>query len=329
MLLFDGGYEKAIKRVVKEAKEVDVAVAFWGSGGEAIFQGWSGKKLRIICNLAQGGTNPKAIRALLKLPNVEVLQQDDLHAKLVLTDTTLIVGSANVSSNGLGLEGAEQAAWREAGLLSENSAERTAAKRWFGSQWVAARPIEEGDLLNAEAAWKLRRKMRPKLELDPKLSMLEQSANLWVDRPIYFAVYREGLSDPAELELEREQELRLHAELDMYEGWGEGELPAEPNAVIIPVYWGAKGKVELDRAQQPLFSGRVKTPDGIQRLDFTRYIEDVSALGFLFDSKERKRLAVLMSAWLKKSVDLTEGGVCCPVHEFLLWLEKNHGKLSV
>lgn len=329
MLLFDSGYEKAIRRVVKEATVVDVAVAFWGSGGEAIFQGWSGKKLRIICNLAQGGTNPEAIRALLKLPNVEVLQQDDLHAKLVLTDTTLIVGSANVSSNGLGLEGAEQAAWREAGLLSESSAERTAAKRWFGSQWGAARSIEEADLLNAEAAWKSRREMRPKLALDTKLSLLEQPANLWVDRPIHFAVYRKGLSDSARLELEREQEYFPHAKLDVYEGWDKGELPTESYAVIIPVYWGAKGKVELGRAQQPLFTGRVKTPDGIQRLDFIRYIEDVAALDFLFDSKERKRLAVSVSAWLKKSIDITDGGKRYPVHDFLLWLETNGGKPSV
>lgn len=328
MLLFDGGYEKAIRRVVMEATVIDVAVAFWGRGGETIFQGWSGKKLRIICNLAQGATNPKTIRALLDLPNVEVLQQDDLHAKLVLTDTTLIVGSANVSSNGLGLEGAEQAAWREVGLLSESSAERTAARCWFGNQWVAARPVEEADLLKAETAWKFRRKMRPKLALDTKLSLLEQPANLWADRPIYFAVYRDGLSDPAELELEREQELLPHAELDMYEGWDEGELPTEPESVIIPVYWGAKGKVELDRAQQPLFTRRANTPDGVQRLDFTRYIEDVSALDFLFDSKERQRLAVSVSAWLKQSIDLADGGKCCPVHDFLLWLETGDGKSS-
>lgn len=328
MLLFDGGYEKAIKRAVREAEVIDVAVAFWGSGGETIFQRWSGRRLRIICNLAQGGTNPKAIRALLELPNVEVLQQDDLHAKLILTDKSLIVGSANVSSNGLGLEGAEQAAWRELGMLSESSSERSTAKRWFAIQWAAARTIKELDLKKAEAAWKARRKMRPKMAFDTKTGLLEQPENLWEDRAVHFAVYREGLSDAAELELAHEQTCFPHAELDLYEGWEEEELPTESNAVIIPVYWGTKGKVEVHPAQQPVpgLNRKVETADGLQRLDFTRCIEDESTLDFLFDSKERKRLVAPVSAWLKASIDLTDGGVCRPVQDFLLWLKVNGEK---
>lgn len=330
MLLFDSGYEKAIRRAVKEAEVIDVAVAFWGSGGEAIFKRWDGRKLRIICNLALGGTNPKAIRALLELPNVEVLQQDDLHAKLILTDKSLIVGSANVSSNGLGLEGAEQATWRELGILSESSSERSSAKRWFASQWAAARTINELDLKKAEAAWKARRRTRPKPALDTKKSLLEQPATLWEDRPVHFAVYRDGLSDAAEVKLAQEQEYFPHAELDLYEGWDDGELPTESNAVIIPVYWGRRGKIKLDRAQQPVASlnGKIESSDGIQRLDFTRYIDDESALDFLFDTKERNRLVAPLSAWLKESVDLTEGGACQPLHDFLLWLETNSEKAA-
>lgn len=323
--MFDGEYEMAIRRAVKEAEVIDVAVAFWGSGGETIFEHWSGRRLRIICNLAQGGTNPKAIRALLELPNVEVLQQDDLHAKLILTDKSLIVGSANVSSNGLGLEGVEQAKWREAGVLSTSSIELATAGRWFASQWAAARTIKKLDIEKAEAAWKARRRMRPKLALDTKASLLEQPANLWADRPVHFAVYREGLSRAAEKKLAQEQECFPHAELDLYEGWDEGELPTDSNAVIIPVYWGKRGKIELDQAQHPVASlnGKVESPDGIQRLDFTRYIEDESALDFLFDPKERKRLVAPLSAWLKESVDITEGCACRPLHDFLLWLETN------
>lgn len=330
MLLFDKGYKDAIVRAAEEAETIDVAVAFWGIGGESVFESWTGKRLRIVCNLALGGTNPKVVRELRGLPNAEIRQLDNLHAKLVLTDRTLITGSANISSNGLGLEGSEQAAWREVGMLSVNSDERSAAKRWFASQWKSARSINDDDLLKAEAAWKSRRKDRPKLSPGGKANLLDQPISFWADRLIYLAVYRNGLSDTAEFELEREQTKISHAKLDLYEGWDEGTLPDDPTAVIIPVYWGAKGKVEVSRAQRPIpqLNGILAAKDGGQRLNFTGYVMDASTLDFVFDLEARKQLASALSPWLNETIELNGGGVCHNVYEFLLWKQERSEKMS-
>lgn len=129
-----------------------IAVAFWGEGAQLLLN--PNKRYKIICNLAAGGTNPKVIREMIALQNVEVMHMPDLHAKVVVCKQKAIVGSSNFSSAGLGLRGTNGASWIEAASLIESSD----ARQWFNLNWISALSIDEEILLSAEISWNNRTK---------------------------------------------------------------------------------------------------------------------------------------------------------------------------
>jgi hypothetical protein len=136
------------------------AVAFWGKGANKQLPQDGKGNFKIICNLASGGTNPFEIE---KFARNNIRQCDTLHAKVYISDATAIVASSNVSTNGLGLEGVEQAKWIEAGIITRDVSELS---DWFDRLWEhQARSIEPADLKRAKKAWKLRQRGRPTLSL--------------------------------------------------------------------------------------------------------------------------------------------------------------------
>lgn len=151
----------AIKKLMF-GKKIRCAVAFWGTGSETLFSTACNNDIRIVCNLRMGGTNPFSLDGFLP-PRFTVRQHDTLHAKVYISETAAIVASANASTNGLGFEGREQAAWHEAGLFTEDRKMVDEIGGWFESIWCASRPIEEDDIKNAKAAWKSRQASKPSL----------------------------------------------------------------------------------------------------------------------------------------------------------------------
>ncbi len=146
----------AIQKILAEP-EGRFAVAFWGDGAaEKLHQRGQGD-FQVICNLVSGATNPSEIR---KLKRQNVRQCDTLHAKVYIGSKSLVVSSANVSTNGLGLEGVEQARWIEVGTRSDDN---NSASKWFEEQWNNGRKITDGDLNKAEEAWNRRKNFRPTL----------------------------------------------------------------------------------------------------------------------------------------------------------------------
>lgn len=133
-----------------EAEPLRIAVAFWGNGAERIVA--SERRYQIICNLLSGGTNPEVIRALRVMPNVEIRHLAELHAKVILTSTLAIVGSANFSADGLGIGNIARAGWLEAAAVIE----ATAVERWFEAHWQAASEVSDEELGLAAAAWENR-----------------------------------------------------------------------------------------------------------------------------------------------------------------------------
>lgn len=145
-------YLDFIESAISTAKQIDIAVAFWGNGSETLLSKSNAKK-RIICNLGTGGTNPKAIKTIKTQPYAEVKTNIKLHAKIILTDSVLIVGSANFSTNGLHLEGEELLGWNEAAIATDDPETISSAKAWFQAQWDESHDISSQDLSNAEALW--------------------------------------------------------------------------------------------------------------------------------------------------------------------------------
>lgn len=332
MLIHGKQYLKTLRERIGEARTASIAVAFWGRGAEFVFEEWRGDKLRVICNLVLGGTNPLAVKAMMKIPNVELRHCGELHAKVVLTDSVLIVGSANISSNGLGLEKEEAAKFHEVGVLSNDAAMRLEAQRWFDALWASADVISKNDLSVAEAAWKRRRQNRPLLPGGRPGALLEQPPDRLRDRAIFIVVYRSGLSQTAEKALRVEQTRAQgmssefqHDKLDLYEGWDAGTLPLGREDILIPIYWGARGKITVDKPQRPLpeLKSKYKDEDGVNVcLDFSIQLDDDRVLGYTFKPKDRKYLESGIRPWLESLGIEPDDGRAVPLYDYLKWRER-------
>jgi hypothetical protein len=146
---------KAIGQILGE-NGCRCAVAFWGTGARELLSP-ENHAARLVCNLKSGGTNPHEIE---RFPRNIVKQHETLHAKVYIGQSRAIVCSANVSANGLGREGGEQAHWSEAGILTDDTA---AIAEWFDAIWKASRDISPEDIKNAKALWHIAQRNRPSL----------------------------------------------------------------------------------------------------------------------------------------------------------------------
>lgn len=147
----------ALAKAIPLSEDIGLAVAFWGHGAGRRLGLPPGVKARILCNLAMGGTNPKAIKEIRRLaPEAELRQLDTLHSKIGFAGMGLsFVGSSNMSTNGMGLEGGEIEGLNETNVLF--SGVDDALLQDFERLWALGRPISEADLKAAKVHWKARR----------------------------------------------------------------------------------------------------------------------------------------------------------------------------
>ena len=117
-------------------------------------------RIRIVCNLTSGGTNPRVIEKLLS-KGFGVKHSSILHSKVYWTNRGVVVGSANASANGLSLESAEQDGWLEAAIHSNRPADIEAVGNYVDEIWNASDEVTEQDLENAKKKWKNRRPFPP------------------------------------------------------------------------------------------------------------------------------------------------------------------------
>lgn len=144
------------ERILKITRtgDVDCAVAFWGRGSEKIFENNLNGKIRIVCNLSMGGTNPEIISKFIQSDNIEVKQLDNLHAKVYVGEREAIVSSSNASINGLGLEG-DDIGWIEAGSVISTSS----GQAFFDKIWKKSRSIGDEDIKAALQKFKNRQSL--------------------------------------------------------------------------------------------------------------------------------------------------------------------------
>lgn len=156
--LYGEALDQKIAEILKQGN-ARAAVAFWGSGVSGLLPESEGGDQKIICNLMSGGTNPYEIELLRDRIGYEsIAQVNDLHAKAYIGETQAVITSANASANGLGLEGPEQARWREAGVVISDL---SAVVNWFEELWDKAQPIEDTDLAKAKKLWAKRQQQKP------------------------------------------------------------------------------------------------------------------------------------------------------------------------
>ncbi|MBB2158392.1 hypothetical protein HLH33_19210 [Gluconacetobacter diazotrophicus] len=134
----------AIKHVLA-GTDVRCAVAFWGIGAESLLNKSGEARPRIICDVTLGGTSPNALRALGAPKNEDLRHIPSLHAKVYISDRGAIIGSANASRNGVGLDGPPSLT--EAGVrLAPDSETFRHAESWFESQWGASTQVNDAAL---------------------------------------------------------------------------------------------------------------------------------------------------------------------------------------
>lgn len=323
MFLSDSSYKDAVQKTLNSASHADMAVAFWGHGAEKLFSQWHGGALRIICNLAMGGTNPTVIEKLQKVRGAEVKQLSTLHAKVLLTDLQLVMGSANMSANGLGFEDNESAAWQEAGIQSSDPALIQQSSQWFEAQWQTASAIRPDDIKTAWEAWAKRRKQRPATSRAKGVSWLDLTAEQAKDRPYYLMFYQGSRSQDADKAVEAKRDELKSAgrssrasSLDAYEHADEMQraVLSDPDALLLQIYLGSKGRVKVEHIQSTLPKFQQPTLDFVMNLTG-------KLCPFKFDSAERAKWRDELLPWLQSDAGNSAPWLV-PVSDFLSWREQ-------
>lgn len=219
--------------VRNQRDNIDIAVAFWGDGAVEMLGLSPDRAFRILLDLGTGGTNPNEVRKLLKIAPKSVRCVDRLHAKAYIAEKELVLGSANASANGLGLEGTEATRWRELGLRTDDVNAVKEAKSWFDRQWRSAKLIDKEMLQAAEKAWKNRQRTRPISTAQKRENLLDAvraSPSEFRNRGIWVMVIIDDLSKKAKTEL-RKIKKQIGYEPLVIEGWPS--MPANAKLVCF------------------------------------------------------------------------------------------------
>ena len=232
-----------VRKGVASSKRAVLAVAFWGSGAlremgldaEAL-----SKRVRVICNLVHGGTNPSEIESLIEA-GFEVAQCDRLHAKIYLFDDHAVVGSSNASANGLSFQGSELTGWLEANIMVRDEETLSSLAHWVEN--LPTRPIGPVDLSAAKEAWARRRASTIMGASSAKsvLDLMITGRNYLEGRGIYVAVYSTAMDKEGERGLVNAQE-ELAIEVDGFQSWPE--LPQD--GTLICFWRGPRGGITFD-----------------------------------------------------------------------------------
>jgi len=81
-----------------------LAAPFWGKGAASTLGLRKGGEIRVICRFDAPACNPRALLELSKA-GATIRSHRRLHAKLYITESSVIVGSSNPSRNGVTQEG--------------------------------------------------------------------------------------------------------------------------------------------------------------------------------------------------------------------------------
>lgn len=318
MFLTSKEYIAQIRSLIDRSAQVDMAVAFWGKGADGLLPPCAENKLRIICNLSSGGTNPEPIVALMRR-QFQIKQLDDLHAKVVIGDGAAIVGSANHSTNGLQLEGAQSVGWSEAGLLTDDARNLDDISTWFEAEWKRAQPISDEDISAAQAAWDIRFANRP---LPRKTSIFDLCKSDLIGREVYGVLWSEEASPAANQIYEEavssakqsgQKNAKFIANLGFYEDWAS--LPR--SASLVSFQGMPDGRYECDGIWRRLEEDEEiaeGSEDGPQ-LQFV--LRQKTILGISVTAKDLKKLGKILVPRVEAlSEKYSDGiGVIFPIHE--------------
>jgi hypothetical protein len=92
---------QTLATLVKTARHIDAAIAYFGQGGAKLLPLRRGHRLIVDMSPATvrtGGTDPREIEKLMRR-GVQAFTRRNLHAKLIVADRSVLAGSSNVSKH--------------------------------------------------------------------------------------------------------------------------------------------------------------------------------------------------------------------------------------
>lgn len=250
-------YKQRFEQLLDNEHDLSLAVAFWGEGAVKLISSRPSKHFRILCNLMSGGTNPYVIRELCELAEssggrIQIRQCDRLHAKVVVGERQALIGSANVSGNGLGLGDQGSAHWLEAGVLTSEESVVGGARNWFDQLWKSdgVRGIIDADITAAIKIWTQNRRGW-QLPGDPQdeFNLRSFSSGDLEGLPAYVLMYRSRVSEEAVEATEEfkadQSESALALDWWPFESWPIN-LSAEKDVDHLSIYYATNGRVIVD-----------------------------------------------------------------------------------
>lgn len=298
MFISSSTYRKEIEKLIKKSTTLSLAVAFWGKDSESLFIQFPNVKMRIICNLLSGGTNPEPIKKLIGCKNIQIRRLDNLHAKVIVNDISAIIGSANLSTNGLNHENDEDPGWIEAGVAIDVPGEIKSVTEWFEYQWSLSKEITKDDLNTAQKNWDKRRRTR--ISNPSARSFFDLPASSLRDTPVFIAFYTEDASSEANKAFgkvkESPEKLIDNKKLSFFEQWDE--LPIDSS--IVSVCIGPRGGAEIEGVYRRLPSLDRKYKIGNESHKIQVVIKENYILNFPFSLAEQNKLKKLIAHRIKK-----------------------------
>lgn len=321
--------------------DLSIAVAFWGNGAEKLIPDvFDGRSFRIICNLCSGGTNPLVIRRIIEKSvsntGIKIMHLDNLHAKVAIGKKSAVVGSANLSANGLGLEEGECATWHEAGILVREKSQLEQMMEWFDDLWEKSTSISEEDLKKSLDQWINNRKCRPV----ESIKFIDAEIHGLKNRNIYIAIYQDEANDKSYEEIikiqghagQSDSLLLKNTKLDFFEDWPEdADEPLPFNAPIITMRYGPrKGLTHVSAWERiPQLDTIIDNDksDGKVSLTILGQLKEVS--GMTFSNQDGLVFAKRLKPWVDYLYLSTPRGEarCVSLDDFIAW-ESEHISLN-
>lgn len=289
--------------------EMDLAVAFWGSGAIEALGLRKHQDFRILLDLEAGGTNPNVVRDLQLLSKQRVRQVHRLHAKAYIGRNSVVISSANASTNGLGVEGFESQHWAELSLLTDDRQTVAEAKRWFEQLWSASKPITASDIASAEERWKRMRKALP--PSGPKdrliLDVARHSPHELEGREIYVCVTADAMSPQAERELDRASR-DAGRQLFAYEDWPG--IPIDATLIAFDA---------IDHPRITWDTPRVQRTPAVKKRSRLKFVTPVELQGYSLGPKSEwtKRIRYYRDHPVLSKKWKSEKGLCEPIQKFV------------
>jgi hypothetical protein len=147
-------------RATIAAPPVDMAVAFWGDKAiERLDLPADLADYRVACDARSGACSPTALGTLIKR-GAKLVDVPGLHAKVYWSETGMVVGSANASTNGL-TENELAIAGLEAGIWVSDNDALDKSRTWLNTTIASGATIKPEDLPEIKLLWDARRQSRP------------------------------------------------------------------------------------------------------------------------------------------------------------------------